>query len=307
MGRCTIRFAPLFLAALCAACGSPRSEAPDLVLVGGKVFTVDESNPWAEAIAIRGDRIVAVGSDDDIEDLAGPDSRRIDLAGRVVVPGINDAHRHFQTLPAEVHQLELTPLAPSWEETREAIRRAVAGLPAGTPIHGVVGVAVMTNPSIDRDFLDELAPDQPLTLAAFYGHGEIWNSRAMKDYGVAADEPDPVGGFFERRPGSQTLNGRVWEYAHWGAHRAASAAAGDAQIVAQMKALNAAMLELGITSMQNMPTIPLERYVRRTGEADLPLRVRAIRFPMTTREGRKVEEGRGIEVPGSRIESPCRA
>ena len=257
IGRCTIRFAPLFLAALCAACGSPRSEAPDLVLVGGKVFTADESNPWAEAIAIRGDRIVAVGSDDDIEDLAGPDSRRIDLAGRVVVPGINDAHRHFQTLPAEVHQLELTPPAPSWEETREAIRRAVAGLPAGTPIHGVVGVAVMTNPSIDRDFLDELGPDQPLTLATFYGHGEIWNSRATKDYGVAAD---------------------------------------DAQIVAQMKALNAAMLELGITSMQNMATIPLERYVRLTGEADLPLRIRAIRFPMTTREGRNVEEGRGIEV-----------
>ena len=297
MGHSHVRLVPLFLAASCIACGSPRSQPPDLVLVGGKVFTADENNPWAEAIAIRGDHILAVGSNDDIEDLVGLDSQRIDLLGRVVVPGINDAHRHFQTLPEEVHRLELTPLAPSWEETRGAIRRAVEELPAGTPIHGVVGVAVMTNPSINRDLLDELAPDHPLTLAAFYGHGEIWNTPAMKEYGIGDDEPDPMGGFFERRPGSQMLNGRVWEYAHWRPRHAMSAGAGDAQIVAEMQALNAVMLELGITSFQILPMMPFERYVRLIGEADPPLRVRAIRFPMTSAAGRSVDEGRGILAP----------
>lgn len=72
----------------------PRTPAPDLILTGGKVFTADSLHPWAEAIAIRGERIVAVGTTADIARLAGPSTRRIPLGGRVVVPGFNDAHDH---------------------------------------------------------------------------------------------------------------------------------------------------------------------------------------------------------------------
>ena len=76
------------------ACGRAPA-APDLILANGKVFTADSTRPWAEALAIRGDRIVAVGSTIAIDSLAGDSTRRIDLEGRVVVPGFNDAHDHW--------------------------------------------------------------------------------------------------------------------------------------------------------------------------------------------------------------------
>ena len=153
-----------------SGCGqSPRQETPDLLLVGGKLFTSNAAQPWAQAVAVGGARILAVGSTEEIERLGDEATRRIHLDGRVVIPGINDAHRHFQTVAPGVHQLALTPLEPSWLETREAITRAVEQVPDGTPIFGVVGVAVVTNPEIDRAALDELAPDNPVILAAFYG------------------------------------------------------------------------------------------------------------------------------------------
>ena len=67
---------------------------PDLVLLGGKVFTSDTARPWTEAVAIRGERIVAVGTTADLRRLAGASTRVIDVGGRVVVPGFNDAHDH---------------------------------------------------------------------------------------------------------------------------------------------------------------------------------------------------------------------
>ena len=84
------------LRALCAVLFSAcTSSPPDTVVVNGKVFTADSARPWAEALAIRGDRIVAVGSTDDISKLANADTRVIDAGGRVVVPGFNDAHDHI--------------------------------------------------------------------------------------------------------------------------------------------------------------------------------------------------------------------
>ena len=67
----------------------------DTVLYNGKIFTVDASHPWAQAVAIRGERIVAVGANAPVRALAGPHTRSINLGGRVVVPGLNDAHVHL--------------------------------------------------------------------------------------------------------------------------------------------------------------------------------------------------------------------
>src|SRR5919202_1434745 len=76
-----------------------RQTPADLILVNGRVFTADAANPSAEAVAIKGGRIVAVGSAAEVEKLAGAATRRVDLAGRVVVPGFNDAHFHFMPDP----------------------------------------------------------------------------------------------------------------------------------------------------------------------------------------------------------------
>src|SRR5204863_124379 len=83
------------LAALAlAACARGKSGPPDLILTGGRIFTADSGRPWAEALAVRGDRIVAVGRSESVRRLAGPHTRAVDLGGRTVIPGLNDAHAH---------------------------------------------------------------------------------------------------------------------------------------------------------------------------------------------------------------------
>lgn len=78
--------------------GATLRRAPDIVLLDGRIFTTDTPHPWAAALSIRGDRIVAVGTTASVSVLAGPKTRRLQLEGRVVVPGFNDAHRHLSAL-----------------------------------------------------------------------------------------------------------------------------------------------------------------------------------------------------------------
>ncbi|MBI1930274.1 hypothetical protein HYR99_39235 [Candidatus Poribacteria bacterium] len=104
----------------------------DFILLNGKVFTGDSAQPFAQAVAIRGERIIAVGTSAEIETLAGVKTQRIDLQGRMVVPGFNDAHFHFMPDPQGFH-LQFKTLAiqnvgaegPSWAEIVEAIEAAV--------------------------------------------------------------------------------------------------------------------------------------------------------------------------------------
>ena len=74
--------------------GTGQQPSPDLILLNGKIFTSDSAHPYVQALAIRGERIVAAGSTKEIGALAGPQTKRIDLGGRVVIPGIDDAHYH---------------------------------------------------------------------------------------------------------------------------------------------------------------------------------------------------------------------
>src|SRR5205085_1093498 len=94
--------------------------APDLILYNGKIFTSDAAQTKAEAIAIRGERILAVGSTDEIKKLADSKTRLIDLQGRVVTPGFNDAHYHFSPDP-KGFTLQFKTEDPSWKETLQAV------------------------------------------------------------------------------------------------------------------------------------------------------------------------------------------
>ena len=88
-----ILLGPLALALLASLLAGQQSP-PDLILLNGKIFTSDAAHPYVEALAIRGERIVATGTSEKIGALAAPQTKRIDLGGRVVIPGINDAHHH---------------------------------------------------------------------------------------------------------------------------------------------------------------------------------------------------------------------
>ena len=103
----------------------------DVIVFNGKVFTGDAAKPSAEAVAMHGERIMAVGTSAEIAPLAGAQTRRIDVQGRTVVPGFNDAHFHFGPNP-KGFTLQFKTMEPSWPETSAAIAQAVQQTPAGT-------------------------------------------------------------------------------------------------------------------------------------------------------------------------------
>jgi predicted amidohydrolase YtcJ len=159
-------------------CALGWQEPADLILFNGKVFTADSANSYAEAVAIRGERIIAVGTSQDINKLAGRRTRRVDVQGRIVIPGINDAHFHFEP-DAKGFDLKFDSMEPSWEQTAAAIQQAVKQAPPGSWIFGAVGSGIVMNEQVNRAALDRLAPDHPVLLRSYYGHGYIINSKAM--------------------------------------------------------------------------------------------------------------------------------
>ena len=266
-----------FLIALAALSAFVRADqgSPDLVLFNGKIFTADPENPSAEAIAILGDRILAVGTKAELVPRAGAETRRIDLRGRVVTPGFNDAHFHFAPVPAGFN-LKLETNEPTWAQTSAAISDAVRDAAEGTWIFGTIGYGVVLDERVTRFVLDELAPAHPVLLEAYYGHGAIASSKAMERLGIAEDETDPAGGYYERVPRSRRLNGRMWEYAHWGPSRRFAQQVADDVAVDALRRTATEATELGITSMQIFPAMEIERFGRLLALADLPIRVRAI-------------------------------
>ena len=121
---------------LVASCSGGRPEmTADLVLLGGAVMTEDPAHPAAEAVAVRGDSILAVGRDEEIRRLAGPSTRRIDLHGAMVLPGLIDAHGHVRSFGEELANLDLHGVTSVEEVARQVMGRA-ARLPPATWITG---------------------------------------------------------------------------------------------------------------------------------------------------------------------------
>jgi predicted amidohydrolase YtcJ len=289
-----MRTAPIVSVGFLLSISAPGGEAPpNLILLNGKVFTSDLAKPSAEAVAIRGERIIAVGASTEIGKLAAAKTRRIDLRGQVLVPGFNDAHFHFEPDP-KGSSLQFKTLEPSWQETIDAIKLSVKRAAAGSWIFGSVGHDVVLNPEATRFALDRIAKNHPVLLRSYYGHGYIINSRAMPLLQIGEREPDPVGGYFERVPDSNRINGRFGEYAEWGPNRILVGLVSDQDVIKHMRALADEAVRYGITSMQIMSAMSVDRFARLLVKANLPIRVRAIPFPMTTPEGRELIEVRQL-------------
>jgi len=242
----------LLLAMALVACGSADSCArleADLILVDGRVFTADPALPWAEAIAIRGDRIVAVGAASELRARAGPTARLLSLGGRLVVPGINDAHTHLSPRPAGL-RLEGLSADPTWPEVLAGISSATSRASADGWIYGTIGASALDDPSVDRAAIDALAPRQAVLLACWSAHGVIANTEALRRLGIGEDEPDPPGGFYLRRTGDMTLTGVAHEYA--GFRIVFGARATPDEAIAAVRAYDASARELGITTLQMM-------------------------------------------------------
>jgi predicted amidohydrolase YtcJ len=267
-----------------------------LILVNGKIFTADPSQPNVEAVAISGDRIVAVGTSEEIVALAQANTRRIDLQGHVAIPGINDAHYHSTDLTLGGHQLSFQSEEPSWQETQDALAEAAKHVPAGTWIFGTVGGIVIAEPAATRFALDRIAPDHPVVLMQYAGAGNIVNTQAMRTCQIAEEEPDPLGGHYERVPDSRQVNGKVFGYAEYGLFRRLASRVPDADHMKTMQALAHAAVRYGVTSIQDMPFIAPDRYIKVVQAAPMSIRMRLIRFPLNTVDGRDRAEGRDLPL-----------
>ena len=183
------------LAFLAMTSGAAASEAPaDLVVSGGTVITLDPARPRATALAVRAGRIVRVGGDADVAGLVGPGTRRIDLAGAAVLPGLTDAHVHVESLGLSRETLDLVGTA-SLAEAVNRVERAAAALPKG---EWLIGRGWDQNDWPEKRFptAADLASvgDRPVYLTRVDGHAGWANTRALEAAGITATTPDPPGG-----------------------------------------------------------------------------------------------------------------
>jgi len=267
---------------------------PDAALLNGKIFTGDAAHPYVQAIAIRGERITAIGDSAKIRALADTHTRQIDLGGRTVIPGINDAHVHLSISPPNRIDLELKSPDPDWPEMKAAIAAAVLKTSKGTFIYGTIGWNLFRDLAVNRDTLDQVAPNNPVILATFTSHAWIVDSAALARIGIRENEPDPLGGRYERSPDGR-LTGVIREYALEQVWRNQSSQTSEADALRELRETFSAAVKWGVTTIQDMENdMPPDRCIALLEKIPVPIRVRVIRMPGTTPAGRDIQEGRPV-------------
>jgi predicted amidohydrolase YtcJ len=233
------------------------TQPADLVFTGGSVMTMDPGRPRAEAVAVSGGRIAAVGTDAEVRPWVGPRTRSVDLAGRTLLPGFQDAHVHPATsglglLLCTLHEVE--PGLDAYIAAIDTYARAnpdrawvvgdgwyMAAFPGGTP---------------SRVDLDRVVPDRPAFLENRDGHGAWVNSRALELAGITRDTPDPAHGRIERDAAGEP-SGTLHESAVDLVHDLIPQASLDDR-VAGLRLAQAYLHRLGITAWQEAWVTPEE-------------------------------------------------
>lgn len=193
----------LVFAVLLAQTASAQTAVPsaDLVVVNARIYTADAARPLAQALAVRGDRLIFVGSTREADMLVGPQTRRLDLAGRTVIPGMVDAHAHLMGLGAALRTVDLVGTT-SYDEI---IARVVAQASKTSKGEWITGYGWDQNDWAETGFptherLSAAVPDHPVILSRVDGHASLVNARAMALAGLTAATPDPDGGRLLRGP-----------------------------------------------------------------------------------------------------------
>jgi predicted amidohydrolase YtcJ len=197
--------------ALSSTCYGQENTA-GLVLHNGKIVTVDDANPEADAIAIVGDRIVAVGSNAEIRPYIGRATTVLDLDGKLAIPGFIDGHAHFLSLGHAKMKLELAG-AKNWDEIIAMVGEAARNAQPGEWIRGrgwhQEKWERSPEPNIDglpfHDKLSEISPENPVLLTHASGHAVIANAKAMELAGITENTPDPDGGEIVRGPNGEPI------------------------------------------------------------------------------------------------------
>jgi predicted amidohydrolase YtcJ len=204
------------LIAWLAACpllpAQPTDTVADTVVVHARVYTVNSEQPWAGAIAIRGEKILAVGNAQEIDAHRGPATKVIDAGGRLVLPGFTDCHNHFLDGSLSLQRVHLDDA----KDLQEIQRRVKAFADAHPDQPWVLGrgwqyTAVGPTNLPDRKSLDEVVPDRPVYLESFDGHTWWANTKALQLAGITNKTSNPSGGEFVRDAATGEATGAIKE------------------------------------------------------------------------------------------------
>ena len=260
----------------------------DLVLFHGKILTLNPARPRVEALAVAGDTIMAIGSDDEIEPCIGAQTRVIDLQGKLAVPGLVDGHGHYMSLGESLMGLNLRP-AQNWEKIVSLVAQAAREAQPGQWIVGrgwhqdrwdqPPSPSLAGLPTHQR--LSEVSPHNPVILIHASGHGVFVNARALEQAGISRETPDPPGGEIVRDDRGQPT-GMLRETAQDPAREALAKYRTqrppeviEAELRQQVKLAGDEAIAKGITSFHDMgetfETIDLLK--KMAGEGTLPLRL----------------------------------
>ncbi len=273
---------------LIAACEPGPAEQADLVLMGGKVVTVDDALPEAEALAVTGYTITAVGTNEEIAGYVGPSTEVIELDGRLVIPGFIEGHGHYMSLGRAKMILDLTT-ATSWDDIVQMVGDAASQAAPGewvtgrgwhqekwtsTPEPSVDGVPLHTD-------LSAASPENPVNLGHASGHASFANALAMQLAGIDENTADPPGGTIVRdasgaptglmRETAQRLVGDA--IARAGEGRSAEDV--DAEFRRAVELAGAEALAYGVTSFQDAGSdfATIDRLRALAAEGALPVRL----------------------------------
>ncbi|HEX3544612.1 MAG TPA: amidohydrolase [Candidatus Acidoferrum sp.] len=205
---------------LCAAAAVRAQESKDaknsadMVVLHGRIYTLDPKQPWAQALAIRGDKIVEVGDDATVGKFRGAGTKIIDAAGQLVMPGFVDCHIHFMDGSLSLSRVNLEG-AKDVAEIQQRLRDYAAQHPGKDWLLGrgwdyaMFGTAALP----DKKYLDQLFPDRPVFLEGYDGHTYWANSKALALAGITHDTPDPPNGIIVRDPATHEATGALKEAA----------------------------------------------------------------------------------------------
>ncbi|HXT26326.1 MAG TPA: amidohydrolase [Candidatus Eisenbacteria bacterium] len=190
-----------------------KSAYADTVVLHGKIYTVNSKQPWAEALAIRGERVVAVGSNSEIAKLQSKNTQVIDAQGRLVLPGFTDCHIHFIEGSFSLGRVNLEG-AKDPEGIQQRLRAYGAAHPGNDWILGRGWNYAMFPSSLpDKKYLDEVFPDRPAFLEGYDGHTYWANSKALELAHITKDTRNPPNGIIVRDPQTGEATGALKEAA----------------------------------------------------------------------------------------------
>ena len=269
----------LSLLAMAALLAAPAAPPADLVLVSARIWTGDPARPEAQALAVRGDRIVAVGTDSEIGALKGPKTVVVDGRGRRVVPGFIDCHTHMSGAGFDLLAVDLQHTKDPADFTRRVAAYAAKQPPGAWLTDGIWDQTQWTPPVLPtKALLDPATGDRPTCLSRQDGHMVVCNSLALRLAGVTAATPDPPGGVIVK-DGNGEPTGVLKDAAAdlvWKVRPPRT----PAELAAALRTAMKDAARYGVTSVQDLPggggDVPAWAALRDRGELTLRVNYRPL-------------------------------